>query len=60
MAPVLDQAAGLLDKRYTCPSGYYYSNYDGCVARGGWYWYGRWILAAVIIVFFFLVFFLWA
>ncbi|KAI3329307.1 chitin synthesis regulation, resistance to congo red-domain-containing protein [Xylariaceae sp. AK1471] len=60
MAPVLDQVTGLLNKRYNCPSGYYYSNYNGCVYGGPWYWYGRWIFAAVVIALFFLIFFLWA
>ncbi|KAJ3565690.1 hypothetical protein NPX13_g7414 [Xylaria arbuscula] len=61
MAPVLDQVSDMLSKRFTCPSGYRYdSYYRECVRSSTWYWYGRWIFAAVIIVLFFLIFFLWA
>ncbi len=61
MAPFLDQVSDLLQKRFSCPSGSYYdSYYNRCVAGSTWYWYGRWIFAAVVIVLFFLIFFLWA
>ncbi|KAI1428344.1 chitin synthesis regulation, resistance to congo red-domain-containing protein [Xylaria sp. FL1777] len=59
MAPLLDQVASLLQKRVICPSGYYYNGY-GCVRGSSWYWYGRWIFAAVVVGLFFLIFFLWA
>ncbi|KAI1177510.1 chitin synthesis regulation, resistance to congo red-domain-containing protein [Nemania sp. FL0916] len=59
MAPVLDQLSGLVHKRYSCPSNYYYSG-GGCVLGSPWYWYGRWIFAAVVIGLFIVVFFLWA
>ncbi|KAI1121610.1 chitin synthesis regulation, resistance to congo red-domain-containing protein [Nemania abortiva] len=61
MAPLLDQVSGLLHTRaYGCPSGYYRNSYGECVGGSTWYWYGRWIFAAVVIVLFFLIFFLWA
>ncbi|TGJ84822.1 hypothetical protein E0Z10_g3897 [Xylaria hypoxylon] len=61
MAPLLDQVSGLLLKRVSCPSGSYYDRYyDRCVRGSTWYWYGRWIFAAVVIVLFFLIFFSWA
>ncbi|KAJ8125706.1 hypothetical protein O1611_g7932 [Lasiodiplodia mahajangana] len=59
MAPVLDQLSDLFQKRDICGPGYYYS-YGNCIRGSTWYWYGRWIFAAVIIVLFFLIFFLWA
>ncbi|KAJ2988935.1 hypothetical protein NUW58_g3721 [Xylaria curta] len=61
MAPVLDQINSLLSKRDICPYSYYYdSSRDLCVRGNGWYWYGRWIFAAVIIGLFFIIFFTWA
>ncbi|KAI0879328.1 chitin synthesis regulation, resistance to congo red-domain-containing protein [Hypoxylon argillaceum] len=59
MAPILDEVSGLLAKRF-CPSGSYVNSYGQCVRGSTWYWYGRWIFAAIIIVLFFLIFFLWA
>ncbi|KAI1168732.1 chitin synthesis regulation, resistance to congo red-domain-containing protein [Nemania serpens] len=59
MAPVVDTVGDLLQKRYGCANGYYYTN-GRCVYGNNWYWYGRWILAAVIIGLFLLIFFLWA
>ncbi|KAI2629690.1 chitin synthesis regulation, resistance to congo red-domain-containing protein [Hypoxylon sp. NC1633] len=46
MAPLLDQIESQLMKRRYC-SDYDY-RYGNC--RSDWYWYGRWILAAVVIV----------
>ncbi|KAK5624396.1 hypothetical protein RRF57_000112 [Xylaria bambusicola] len=61
MAPVIDQLSSLLQKRALCPSGYYYDyDFNRCVRGSGWYWYGRWIFAAIVIILFFLIFFLWA
>ncbi|KAI1356961.1 chitin synthesis regulation, resistance to congo red-domain-containing protein [Xylaria sp. FL0043] len=59
MAPVLNQLSDLLQKRAVCQGNYYYDGYR-CVPGSTWYWYGRWIFAAVVIVLFFLIFFLWA
>ncbi|KAI0974402.1 chitin synthesis regulation, resistance to congo red-domain-containing protein [Xylaria arbuscula] len=59
MAPLLDQLSGLLQKRVICDNNEYFDGYR-CVRGSTWYWYGRWIFAAIIIVLFFLVFFLWA
>ncbi|KAI1108412.1 chitin synthesis regulation, resistance to congo red-domain-containing protein [Nemania sp. NC0429] len=59
MAPVVDTVSDLLQKRFDCPYRQYYS--DGrCVYGSNWYWYGRWIFAAVVIGLFLLIFFLWA
>lgn len=61
MAPVLDQVSDMLLKRDSCSPGFYYDGYYGrCVRGSTWYWYGRWIFAAIVIVLFFLIFFLWA
>lgn len=58
MAPILNQVQSLLQKR-DCLDGYYPRN-GQCVYGNGWYWYGRWIFAAVVIGLFLLSFFLWA
>ncbi|KAL1884271.1 hypothetical protein VTK73DRAFT_3255 [Phialemonium thermophilum] len=42
MAPSVSLAT--LSRRVYCSDGYYHSG--GC---SGWYWYGRWVLAAVLI-----------
>jgi hypothetical protein len=33
-----------------CPSGYHYSG-GYCYRNSGWYWWGRWVFAGVVIVF---------
>ncbi|KAM0819455.1 hypothetical protein AB5N19_05271 [Seiridium cardinale] len=50
MAPT--DPTNLLGKRYTC------DRYGNC--GNNWYWYGRWIFAAVVIALIILIFFLWA
>ncbi|KAI1382186.1 chitin synthesis regulation, resistance to congo red-domain-containing protein [Hypoxylon crocopeplum] len=57
MAPFLDQVGSQLTKRRYC-YGDDYDRYNNCYS--GWYWYGRWIFAAVIIVLVAIVFILWA
>jgi hypothetical protein len=52
MAPTTDFTA-LLGKR-DCARDYYGRCYSG------WYWYGRWIFAAVVVVIILAIFFLWA
>lgn len=46
----------LFNRAFGCPTGYYYSN-GRCYRRSGWYYWGRWVVAGVII---FLVIFLCA
>ncbi|KAI1433010.1 chitin synthesis regulation, resistance to congo red-domain-containing protein [Xylaria sp. CBS 124048] len=59
MAPVLDQVSSALQKRFGCPVG---SHFDGfrCVRDSTWHWYGRWILAAIVLGLFFVFIFLYA
>ncbi|KAI8635169.1 chitin synthesis regulation, resistance to congo red-domain-containing protein [Xylariaceae sp. FL1651] len=59
MAPVLDQAASLLQTRVICSDGQYYYN-GSCRYGDTWYWYGRWIFAAVLIGLVLIIFFAWA
>ncbi|KAI8965923.1 chitin synthesis regulation, resistance to congo red-domain-containing protein [Daldinia sp. FL1419] len=51
MAPLIDlvsaQLAGLTKRDAYCRNGEYY-RYGRCYS--GWYWYGRWIFAAIVIV----------
>ncbi|ELQ35761.1 hypothetical protein OOU_Y34scaffold00690g3 [Pyricularia oryzae Y34] len=47
---VITQATAMLAKRADgCPDGYYRSgNY--CYRGSGWYWWGRWVLTAVVLI----------
>ncbi|KAI6368649.1 hypothetical protein MCOR25_004604 [Pyricularia grisea] len=47
---VITQASAMLAKRADgCPDGYYRSgNY--CYRGSGWYWWGRWVLTAVVLL----------
>lgn len=50
---------GLVARQYrTCPSGYYFRN--GACYRSNWSYWGRWVLAAVVIVFFLVLFLTWS
>jgi hypothetical protein len=52
---------GLVARQYgtrTCPSGTYYRN--GACYRSNWSYWGRWVLAAVVIVFFLVLFLTWS
>jgi len=57
MAPVIDQVVSALSKR--CAYGQYELN-GICYNQSGFYYYGRWVLAAVVIVFILFVFFLYS
>ncbi|KAI1828048.1 chitin synthesis regulation, resistance to congo red-domain-containing protein [Xylaria intraflava] len=59
MAPVLDQASSLLQPRSFCPAGEHLVGND-CIRGDPWFWYGRWILLAVLLVFVFLLLFTYA
>lgn len=48
------ESTALLGKRYV----YYGNGYNGY--HSNWYYYGRWIFAAVVIVAVIFIFFLWA
>ncbi|KAH8166897.1 hypothetical protein CIB48_g1367 [Xylaria polymorpha] len=48
-----------LKRDFICPYNTVYSN-GQCVRPSNWYFYGRWIFAAVVIALFLLAFFLWA
>ncbi|KAK3329040.1 chitin synthesis regulation, resistance to congo red-domain-containing protein [Apodospora peruviana] len=54
MAPTLSQIAEVGKRAVYCSSGYYYSG-GRCVRYSGWYWWGRWVFAGLIVVFFILV-----
>ncbi|KAJ4396916.1 hypothetical protein N0V93_001138 [Gnomoniopsis smithogilvyi] len=44
---------------FRCPSGTYLNSYGNCVSSG-WANYGRWVLAAIVIVFFIALFVIWS
>jgi hypothetical protein len=53
MSPVIEIAD--LAKRYIiCPDGYVYTS-GACRPESAWYWWGRWVLTAVIIVVFLII-----
>ncbi|KAI0164962.1 chitin synthesis regulation, resistance to congo red-domain-containing protein [Xylariaceae sp. FL1272] len=61
MAPIVEHvehlARSLLQKR--CASGQYRDSYGYCRSYSSWYWYGRWVFAAIVIILFLALFFLW-
>ncbi|KAI0456650.1 chitin synthesis regulation, resistance to congo red-domain-containing protein [Xylaria acuta] len=60
MAPVLEQLSAAMLQKRDCPANFYVDSRGRCIYGDRWYWYGRWIFAAVIVALFLLIFFLWA
>ncbi|CAP60516.1 uncharacterized protein PODANS_1_8110 [Podospora anserina S mat+] len=52
MAPLVSDQ---LEKRQSCPSGYYYDR-GYCYRNSAWSWWGRWVFAGLAVLFVLLVF----
>jgi len=50
MAP-FEQLADVVKREYYCPSGYYLSGTRCYPNNSGWYWWGRWVFAGLIVLF---------
>ena len=50
MAP-FEQLADMVKREYYCPSGYYLSGTRCYPNNSGWYWWGRWVFAGLIVLF---------
>ncbi|KAL2131581.1 hypothetical protein VTI74DRAFT_4878 [Chaetomium olivicolor] len=55
MAPLIEQVAGLVKREDGCGDGRYRASNGLCYTYSSWYWWGRWVFAALAVVFFFLV-----
>ncbi|CAM1506616.1 Fc.00g062570.m01.CDS01 [Cosmosporella sp. VM-42] len=54
MAPTLSSVVDLAKRDWGCRYGYYYRD-GSCQRYGNWYYWGRWVLAAILVVLFLIV-----
>ncbi|AEO70460.1 bdce4a97-2a53-457e-89df-975331b11304 [Thermothielavioides terrestris] len=56
MAPLIEQVAALVKRDDFCGPGRYRLADGTCVTYSSWYWWGRWVLAAILILLAFIIF----
>jgi hypothetical protein len=57
MAPLTEQVAALMKRDDGCGAGRYRGRDGLCYTYSGWYWWGRWVFAALAIIFVLLLLF---